>query len=254
MPASTALNCASVPCAHPAFSVCSTSFVLRPTSLPPPQITFWIQNELLDAFAQQNFRDFLKHYAASARTVTEASHKTFNEFGIRLLDVQLIHFACADPETQKLLDKDIITRVTKQNELLAKEADVDIMKREKEVQMQKMDIEFEKSIKENSMQLKRKELDVSLRMKEVDLQIQEEKKVRTTSKDPREHACRRHDTRGAQLHFAVLCDGSPVFASECIPAHLRSLCVLNSAFFLPPAHRAHGNQEDQHREGRWLRR
>ena len=24
------------------------------------QITFWIQNELLDAFAQQNFRDFLK--------------------------------------------------------------------------------------------------------------------------------------------------------------------------------------------------
>jgi hypothetical protein len=59
---------------------------------------------------------------------------------------------------------------------LAKEADVDIMKREKEVQMQKMDIEFEKSIKENSMELKRKELDVSLRMKEVDLQIQEERK------------------------------------------------------------------------------
>ena len=41
---------------------------------------------------QHKFRDFLKHYAASARTVTEASHKTFNEFGIKLLDVQLIHF------------------------------------------------------------------------------------------------------------------------------------------------------------------
>jgi regulator of protease activity HflC (stomatin/prohibitin superfamily) len=140
------------------------------------QISFWVQNELLDAFAQQNFRDFLKHYAASARTVTEASHKTFNEFGIKLLDVQLIHFNCTDAATQSLLDRDIITRVTKQNELLAKEADVEIMKREKEVQMQQMDIEFEKSIKENGMELKRKELDVSLRMKEVDLQIQEEKK------------------------------------------------------------------------------
>jgi regulator of protease activity HflC (stomatin/prohibitin superfamily) len=140
------------------------------------QISFWVQNELLDAFAQQNFRDFLKHYAASARTVTEASHKIFNEFGLKLLDVQLIHFNCTDAATQSLLDRDIITRVTKQNELLAKEADVEIMKREKEVQMQQMDIEFEKSIKENSMELKRKELDVSLRMKEVDLQIQEEKK------------------------------------------------------------------------------
>jgi len=140
------------------------------------QISFWVQNELLDAFAQQNFRDFLKHYAASARTVTEASHKVFNEFGLKLLDVQLIHFNCVDQATQQLLDRDIITRVTKQNELLAKEADVEIMKREKEVQMQQMDINFEKQIKENTMELKRKELDVSLRMKEVDLQIQEEKK------------------------------------------------------------------------------
>jgi hypothetical protein len=55
-----------------------------------------------------------------------------------LLDVQLIHFACVDVATQQLLDRDIITRVTKQNELLAKEADVEIMKREKEVQMQQM--------------------------------------------------------------------------------------------------------------------
>jgi hypothetical protein len=70
--------------------------------------------------------------------VTEASHKIFNEFGLKLLDVQLIHFACVDVATQQLLDRDIITRVTKQNELLAKEADVEIMKREKEVQMQQM--------------------------------------------------------------------------------------------------------------------
>ncbi len=82
--------------------------------------------------------DFLKHYAASARTVTEASHRVFNEFGIKLLDVQLIHFACVDQATQSLLDRDIITRVTKQNELLAREADVEIMKREKEVQMQQV--------------------------------------------------------------------------------------------------------------------
>jgi len=140
------------------------------------QISYWVQNELLDAFAQQNFRDFLKHYAACARGVSEASHATFSQYGIKILDVQLIHFACLDPDTQKLLDQDIITRVTKQNELLAKEADIDIMKREKEVQMQKMDIDFERSIKENNMLLKKKELDVSLRVAEVDLQIQEEKK------------------------------------------------------------------------------
>ena len=73
------------------------------------QITFWIQNELLDAFAQQLLRDFLRNYAASASTVTEASHKTFNEFGLKLLDVQLIHFTCADPATQTLLDKDIMS-------------------------------------------------------------------------------------------------------------------------------------------------
>lgn len=140
------------------------------------QISYWVQNELLDAFAQQNFRDFLKNYAAIARSVTEASHRTFSEFGIRVLDVQLIHFTCLDPATQKLLDQDIITRVTKQNELLAKEADVDIMKREKEVQLQRMEIDYEKSIKENEMQLKKKELDVHLRVKEVDLQIAEETK------------------------------------------------------------------------------
>ena len=69
------------------------------------QTSFWVQNALLDEFAQQNFRDFLKHYAQSARAVTEASHATFNEFGIKILDVQLIHFNCLDPETQKLLDQ-----------------------------------------------------------------------------------------------------------------------------------------------------
>ncbi len=66
-------------------------------------------------------RDFLKHYAASARTVTEASHKTFNEFGLKLLDVQLIHFTCADPATQTLLDKDIMSVTqTKQTKNRAK--------------------------------------------------------------------------------------------------------------------------------------
>lgn len=140
------------------------------------QISYWVQNELLDAFAQQNFRDFLKNYAACARSVTEASHKTFSEFGIRILDVQLIHFNCLDAATQKLLDQDIITRVSKQNELLAKEADVEIMARERDVQLKQMDINYEKSIKENEIQLKKKELDVHLRVKEVDLQITEEKK------------------------------------------------------------------------------
>jgi len=150
-------------------------YALKPVDFVT-QISHWVQNELLDAFAQQTFRDFLKHYAASARSVTQASQEIFREFGVKILDVQLLAFQCLDHDTQELLDKDIITRVTKQNELLAKEADVEIMRREKEIQMQRMDIQYEQAIKRNQMELKEKELDVSLRMKEVDLQIQEEHK------------------------------------------------------------------------------
>lgn len=158
------------------FSIFETNmYVCKPIDFYT-QIIYWTQNELLDTFAQQTFRDFLKFYADSAKKATQAAHETFNEFGIRLLDIQLIQFNCLDPKTQALLDSDIITRVTKQNELLAKEADVEIMKRSKEVELQRMDIDFEKNEKENLISIKKKELDVALRMKEVSLQIQEEHK------------------------------------------------------------------------------
>jgi len=75
-----------------------------------------------------------------------------------------------------LLEMDIVTNVTKQNELRAKETDVEIMKKEKAIKMEQKDIEFQYAEKENEMALKKKELDVQLRKKEVELQIAEEKK------------------------------------------------------------------------------
>lgn len=150
-------------------------YVIKPIDFHS-QIRYWIQNEMLDAYAKITFRDFLKTYADTSMSATEKSHTFFNEYGIRALDVQVINFTCENPNTQNLLETDIVTNVTKQNELRAKETDVEIMKKEKAVRMEQKDIEFQYVEKENEMALKKKELDVQLRMKEVDLQINEEKR------------------------------------------------------------------------------
>jgi len=140
------------------------------------QIRYWIQNEMLDAYAKCTFRDFQKTYADLSITATERSRPFFGEFGIQVIDVQVINFVCEDVKTQELLELDIITNVKKQNELRAKETDVEIMKREKAVKMEQKDIEYQYSLKENEMALKKKELDISLRTKEVELQVAEEKR------------------------------------------------------------------------------
>jgi len=150
-------------------------YVVKPIDFHS-QIRYWVQNEMLDAYAKVTFRDFLRTYADTSITATEKSHDFFNEYGIKVIDVQVINFTCENSETQKLLDTDIVVHVTKQNELRAKETDVEIMKKEKAVKMEQKDIEFQYAEKENEMALKKKELDVTLRKKEVELQIEEEKR------------------------------------------------------------------------------
>lgn len=139
------------------------------------QIRYWIQNEMLDAYAKVSFRDFLKTYADTSIAATERSHSFFNEFGIQVIDVQVINFVCENSKTQELLETDIVTNVMKQNELRAKETDVEIMKKEKAVKIEQKDIEYQFALKENEMALKKKELDIQLRTKEVELQVSEEK-------------------------------------------------------------------------------
>lgn len=53
------------------------------------QIRYWVQNEMLDAYAKVSFRDFLKTYADTSIAATERSHTFFNEFGIQIIDVQV---------------------------------------------------------------------------------------------------------------------------------------------------------------------
>lgn len=140
------------------------------------QIRYWIQNEMLDSYAKVSFRDFLKTYADTSIAATERSHSFFNEFGIQIIDVQVINFVCENSKTQDLLEQDIVTNVMKQNELRAKETDVEIMKKEKLVKIEQKDIEYQFALKENEMALKKKELDIQLRTKEVELQVAEEKR------------------------------------------------------------------------------
>lgn len=150
-------------------------YVVKPIDFHS-QIRYWVQNEMLDAYAKITFRDFLRTYADTSLSATDKSTHFFNEYGIKVIDVQVINFTCENPDTQRLLETDIVTNVTKQNELRAKETDVEIMKKEKAVRMEQKDIEFQYVEKENEMALRKKELDVQLRMKEVDLQINEEKR------------------------------------------------------------------------------
>jgi len=150
-------------------------YVVKPIDFHS-QIRYWVQNEMLDAYAKITFRDFLRTYADTSMSATDRSQNFFNEYGLKVIDVQVINFTCENPETQKLLETDIVINVTKQNELRAKETDVEIMKKEKAVRMEQKDIEFQYVEKENEMALRKKELDVQLRMKEVDLQINEEKR------------------------------------------------------------------------------
>ena len=95
---------------------------------------------------------------------------------IFFIDIQIINYKCEDPKTQDLLDKDIITYITKQNELKAKETDVDIMMRENEIIKQKKDLEYVTAQKDNEIALKKKELEKEIRVKELELQIEEERK------------------------------------------------------------------------------
>ena len=152
----------------------------------------WCQNELLDLFAKLTLRDFMKSYSTVALQSITNGTEYFRNFGIQILDIQIINYLCQDKNTQELLNKDIQTHVNKQNELKAKEADILIKEKENiigqkhkdmEVEMTKKDIEVELKKKEmnvkiaekdNEIEMKKKELEINIRMKELDLQIEEE--------------------------------------------------------------------------------
>lgn len=87
----------------------------------------WCQNELLDLFAKLTLRDFMKSYSSVALESIKNGTEYFTNFGIQILDIQIINYCCQDKNTQELLNKDIQTNVIKQNELKAKETDILIL-------------------------------------------------------------------------------------------------------------------------------
>jgi hypothetical protein len=157
-------------------------------------IVTWSQNELLDAYAKVTLREFMLKYSDVAFEAVSASKRFFDQYGINILDIQIINYHCFDGETQKLLGQDIETNVRKHNEIKAKEADVAIAERENEiekrrrelaVELTKKDIEMELLRKDMSVRVdkktidiefQRKEAEIAMRLKELDLQVAEEKK------------------------------------------------------------------------------
>lgn len=153
----------------------TVSFSIKPINFFD-HIRYWTQNELLDHYAKVDFKTFVKTYTSVAQEAIQNSHNFFNEYGICIIDIQIINYKCEDPKTQSLLDTDIITYITKQNELKAKQTDIEIMKKENEIIKEKKDLEFLTAEKDNEIMLKKKDLEMNTRIKELESQIEEEKK------------------------------------------------------------------------------
>ena len=83
----------------------------------------------------------------------------FLSFGIDILDIQILNYACTNKDTQRLLTTDIHTNVTKQNELRARQNDVAIQAQANKVQMKQKDLEVEMSVKDNEVALQKKQLE-----------------------------------------------------------------------------------------------
>lgn len=104
-------------------------------------LSVWTQNALLDCFAQIPLRTFQKTYTSVAQKCIEEGTAYFAPYGIVILDVQVLNFSCVDTVIQQLLEEEIKTVVTKENEIRAKEAG--IVLKQKEAQIEEMGLEME---------------------------------------------------------------------------------------------------------------
>ena len=89
---------------------------------------------------------------------------------------KILNYECVNRQTQELLNTDIHTNVTKQNELRAQQAMILIQEQANEVQRKQKDLEVQMAMKDNEVALQKKQLENSIRIKEMDIEIQEEHK------------------------------------------------------------------------------
>ncbi len=106
------------------------------------QISNWVQKELLNAYTRLPFSSFQTAYSDACTAAKVAAVAMFGRFGITLSDIQVVGFQCTNAATQALLQTDVQTRVTKQNELRAAAVDVNIQEQRQALIMKQKDLEL----------------------------------------------------------------------------------------------------------------
>ncbi len=131
---------------------------------------------MLDNFSKSTLRQFMTSFATIAANSVNTVSDYFMKFGIRVLDIQVINYKCVLASTQELLETDIHTNVTKQNELRARQNDVLIQEENNKVLNKQKDLEVQMAAKDMEVQLKKKQLENDIRLKEMEISIAEEHK------------------------------------------------------------------------------
>ena len=139
------------------------------------QIKNHVQNKLLGKFSSIKLREFMNTFSLIAQSSIETVSEYFNQYGIEVLDIQILNFK-ADHATQRLLDRDIETSVAKQNELRATQNDIAIQVETNVVNRKIKDLEVEMAQKDNEVALEKKQLENTIRVKEYEIEITEEMK------------------------------------------------------------------------------
>ena len=137
------------------------------------QIKNHVQNKLLGKFSSIKLRDFMNTFSLIAQTSIETVSEYFNQYGIEILDIQILNFH-ADGATQRLLDTEIETSVAKQNELRSTQNEIAIQAEKNRVNRKIKDLEVEMAHKDNEVALEKKQLENTIRIKKYEIEIEEE--------------------------------------------------------------------------------
>ena len=137
---------------------------------------YYVQDEFLDRFARINLREYMNSFSAQAIASIDVVNAYFEAFGITIIDIQILHFSFVEPKIKEMLEIDIHTNVTKQNELRVVQNDALIQEQSNEVMRRQKDLDVALSTKNNEVELQKKILNNDIRLKEMEIQISEEKK------------------------------------------------------------------------------
>lgn len=158
----------------------------QPLSPLYDQISNWVQKELLNAYTRLPFRDFQATFSDACGAAKVDAVSMFARFGITLSDIQVVGFQCTNAATQALLQTDVQTRVTKQNELRAAAVDVDIQEKRQALTMKQKDLELAVAMREVAIRLQRQEAENGVALSKLQLAIKEEQ-ARTALVEAQRH-------------------------------------------------------------------